>query len=42
MNELSEVLASPRFRIATDVDADQPFAESAVNDLASLAGYIPS
>ena len=42
MNALSDVLASPLFRIATGVDADQPCAESAANDLASLAGHISS
>ena len=42
VNALSDVLASPRFRIATGVDADQPCAESAANDLASLAGHISS
>jgi hypothetical protein len=42
VNALSDVLASPRFRIATGVDADQPCAESAANDLANLAGHISS
>lgn len=42
VNALSAVLASPRFRIATGMDADQPCAESAANDLASLAGHISS
>jgi hypothetical protein len=42
VNELADVLASPSFRIATDVNADQPRARSAANDLASFAVYIPS
>jgi hypothetical protein len=42
MNEFTDVLASPGFRIAADVDADQPCAGSAANDLTGLAGHIPS
>ena len=37
VNALSDVLASPGFRIAADVDADQPCAGSVANDLSNLA-----
>src|ERR1019366_9949550 len=37
VNGLADVYALPGFRVATDVDADQPCAGSTANDLANLA-----
>jgi hypothetical protein len=37
MNEFACVLAPPGFRVATDLDADQPCAGTTANDLANLA-----
>lgn len=42
MNKFADVLASPGFRIATDVVEDESCAETVANDLASLAGHISS
>jgi hypothetical protein len=41
-NLFSDELAFAGFRIATDIDADEPGAWSATNDLASLAGHFAS
>jgi hypothetical protein len=42
MYEFADVLTFPGFRIAADVDADQPCAGSAANDLANLAYHFLS
>jgi hypothetical protein len=42
MDESTDVPASPGFRIVADVDADQPYAGSAPNNLAGFADHIPS
>jgi hypothetical protein len=36
INDLADVLASPGLRVAPDLDADQPCAGSAANDLTNL------
>ena len=41
MDEFADVSASPGFRVAADIDADQPCVGSAANDLASFTGHIP-
>lgn len=42
MNEFADVPVRQGFQIATDVDADQPYAGSAANDLVRPAGQISS
>ena len=42
VDRFADVLKSPGFRIAAEVDADQPCAGSAAIDLASLVGHNPS
>jgi hypothetical protein len=41
-NEFTDVLAFTGFRIAAGVDADQPRAGSAADDLASFSNHIAS
>jgi hypothetical protein len=41
-NLFSDALASAGFRIAADIDAEEPVARSATNDLANLAGHFAS